>query len=95
MSIFNTFRRKPQGARAPQAARTEKPDRPPSRTIASKPNDSTPRLSAVADKDLGVVEDDAITNLKNSFAKVEAEKRENAYVYPHAKLCDTVKANLV
>ncbi|KAK4451766.1 hypothetical protein QBC34DRAFT_53272 [Podospora aff. communis PSN243] len=73
MSIFRQPKHKPKAPRAPLK------EKPGSRALASKPSVSTPRLAAVPDRDLGLADDDeALANLKNSLAKQQAEKRENA-----------------
>ncbi|KAK1755003.1 hypothetical protein QBC47DRAFT_301341 [Echria macrotheca] len=70
MSLFKPFKLKPLPATTSKSSRMEK--------LAPKPKTSAPKLSALADKDLEGWEDEAVTNLKNSYAKAEAEKRGNA-----------------
>jgi RNA polymerase II elongation factor ELL len=75
MSIFRPPKPK---LKAPRAPLKEKAG---ARALASKPSGSTPRLAAVPERDVGSADDDeALANLKNSLAKQQAEKRENAYV---------------
>ncbi|KAK0731431.1 hypothetical protein B0H67DRAFT_549197 [Lasiosphaeris hirsuta] len=80
MSIFTAPKYKPRAPKNTQPAKTAKA--PVSRTIAGKTDSSTPKLAAVSDKDFSSAEDEAkskaIENLKNSFAKKEADKRENS-----------------
>ena len=80
MSIFRAPKHKPRTAKAPQPSKAEKLEKAPVRSLTAKPSGSTPRLAAVPDRDVGSVgdEDGAIANLKSSYAKVQAEKRENA-----------------
>ncbi|KAK0631797.1 hypothetical protein B0T14DRAFT_11552 [Immersiella caudata] len=74
MSIFRQPKPKPKAAKAPI-----KSEKPTARALASKTGGSTPRLSTVPDRDTGSANDDeALANLKNSLAKQQAEKRENA-----------------
>ncbi|KAK0657550.1 hypothetical protein B0T16DRAFT_62770 [Cercophora newfieldiana] len=79
MSIFRAPKSKPKAPKAPQPSKKEKVEKTGARIPTSKLNASTPRLAAVSDRDLASVGDDeAIANLKSSYAKVQAEKRENA-----------------
>jgi len=80
MSILrNSKPRHQRVARSAYPAKADKADKALVRTPTSVPSGSTPRLSAVSDRDVGSMDDEAaIANLKNSYAKVEAEKRENA-----------------
>lgn len=83
MSIFRAPKHRPRMAKAPQPSKAEKPEKAAARSLTAKPSGSTPRLAAVPDRDVGSVDDEdgAIANLKSSYAKVHAEKRENAYVW--------------
>ncbi|KAK5663511.1 hypothetical protein OQA88_3941 [Cercophora sp. LCS_1] len=72
MSILRAPKPKPKAPRALQAAKTDKP------AVRTKPNGGTPKVSAVADKDAVAIEDEAIANLKNSYAKAEQERRDNS-----------------
>ncbi|KAK0751511.1 hypothetical protein B0T18DRAFT_426140 [Schizothecium vesticola] len=84
MSIFSASRHmkmKPTKAAPPKTTQPKatKTDKPASRTPVPKANSATPRLGAVPDKDAGLVEeDDALANLKNTYARAEAEKRQLA-----------------
>ncbi|KAK3341374.1 hypothetical protein B0T25DRAFT_558143 [Lasiosphaeria hispida] len=79
MSIFTAPKYKPK---APKTAPTKAAKAPVSRAVTGKPGSSTPKLAAVSDKDFSSAEDEAkskaIENLKNSFARKEADKRENS-----------------
>lgn len=92
MSIFRVPKTKPRAPKAPQLSKEKITPRP----IASKPSDSTPRLGAIPDRDLSLVveDDEAIANLKSSYAKVQAEKRENAYVWKHTWFREGAEADL-
>jgi hypothetical protein len=86
MSIFRAPKHRPKAPKAHQPSKADKSEKAGARALTSKPSSSTPRLAAVSDRDAGSVdvEDEAIANLKSSYAKVHAEKRENAYVWNHA-----------
>ncbi|KAK3695060.1 hypothetical protein B0T22DRAFT_477760 [Podospora appendiculata] len=78
MSIFKVPKYKSKVPKAPRVSKVEKTgsaDKAAARALA-KPNLSTPKLAAGSDKDVGV--DDAIASLKNSYAKAEADRRENS-----------------
>ncbi|KAK3336944.1 hypothetical protein B0T19DRAFT_396632 [Cercophora scortea] len=82
MSIFTAPKYKP---RAPKASRISKLEKTGSADKAvarapTRPNISTPKPASGSDKDVGV--DDAIASLKSSYAKVEADRRENSYGSP-------------
>jgi len=80
MSIFRAPKYKPKAPKAPQPTKSQKSDKSAARALTSKSSSGTPKISAVSDKDIDTVEDDAIANLKRDYAKVEAEKRESSYV---------------
>jgi len=72
---------KPTKAAPPKTTQPKatKTDKPAARTPVPKASSATPRLGAVPDKDAGLVEeDDALANLKNTYARAEAEKRQLA-----------------
>ena len=87
MSIFSASKhRKAKPTKAAQP-KTTKADKPTARPSAPKASSATPRLGAVSDKDADLIEEDeALANLKNTYARAEAEKRQlaerrgNAYV---------------
>ncbi|KAK1829998.1 hypothetical protein QBC39DRAFT_118362 [Podospora conica] len=84
MSIFHASRHsKAKATKATQPKATQpkviKTAKPAARPAAPKASSATPRLGAVPDKDAGVIEeDDALTTLKNTYARAEAEKRQMA-----------------
>lgn len=84
MSIFSASRHmkpKPTKAALPKTTQPKptKTDRPAARTPIPKASSATPRLGAVPDKDAALVEEDeALANLKNTYARAEAEKRQLA-----------------
>jgi RNA polymerase II elongation factor ELL len=84
MSILRFSNAKPKTktlkAQAP-AAKGAKPTKTVIERSSAKASVPVARSSAGSDRELGSQEslDDAIANLKSSYAKVEADKRENSY----------------